>query len=65
MSQFKKGEDDFHWPFYIACITKIYTRNQRQNQYILSSCFSRCQCVPERLMHKKHMGIAGSDVRVK
>ena len=35
----------------------------QQNLYISSSCFSRCQYVPETLMQKNN--IIGNDMRIK
>ena len=37
----------------------------QQYQYISSSCFSRCQYVPETLMQKNNMGIIGNDMSIK
>ena len=50
---------------HFTCITKTCTTDFQLNQYILSSCFSRCQYVPETLIHKKNMGIIGNDMRIK
>ena len=50
---------------HFTCITKICTIYLQQNHYISSSCFSRCQYIPEILMQKDNMGIIDNDMRIK
>ena len=45
---------------HFTCINKICTIYQQQNQYKSSSCFSRCQYIPETLMQNDNMGIIGN-----
>ena len=37
----------------------------KTDTYISSSCFSRCQYIPETLVQKNNMGIIGNDMRIK
>ena len=54
---------------HFTCITKVCTIYVylQQNWYISipSACFSRCQYIPESLMHKNKMGIVGNNMRIK
>ena len=50
-----------------TCITEIYAIaiSTTKQMHTSSSCFYRCQYVPEALMEKNNMGIIGNDMRIK